>query len=117
VAPSIARVGDECPRQGWGRGWLGKVSSGQVSLGYLGAFSCKLREIDEKVPNFFAVGLNSLFEIWPSAPLILSALMSKKPADLKISDLMHPTLIFQYITFFLCQFLLWKCKRHSSEVP
>jgi len=46
------------------------VRSGQVMLCYLGIFACKPREIDEKVPNFFVVGLNT-----PSQ--FLSALMAQ----------------------------------------
>jgi len=45
------------PGQRWGRGWLGRL--GKVRLGFLGTFSCKPRQIDEKVPNFFAVGPNT----------------------------------------------------------
>jgi len=42
----------------------------QVRFGFLGTFSCKLREIDEKVPNFFAVGLK-FFELTHPTHLVL----------------------------------------------
>ncbi len=49
-------------------GWA-RVRDGQVRLGFLETFSCKQREIGEKVGNFFT-------------NLFLSALMSKKSVDL-----------------------------------
>ncbi len=49
-------------------------------LVYLGTFSCKMREIDEKVPNCFAVGLNTP----PSIYVGLNSLIEIQPSDIPL---------------------------------
>jgi len=68
-------VGDECPWQGWG--WE-MVRLGLVRLGYMGTFSCKPREIDEKFPNFFVVGLNDLMNLGLLNPTLFVGLNVQK---------------------------------------